>query len=58
MRMQEGARMVVMAGTNDEKQDSQLLLSWGRPHHLRPTDDKDGKGSTLSLQLSGGPKKW
>ena len=51
--------MVVMAGTNDmQKQDSQLSLSWGRPHPLRPADDNDDKkGSTLSLQLSGRPKK-
>jgi len=39
------------------KQDSQLSLRWGRPHALRPTDDNDDKGSTLSLQLSGRPNK-
>jgi len=55
MRMRESARMVAMEGTND--MDSQLSLSWGRPHPRRPTDDNDGKGSTLSLQLRGRPKK-
>jgi len=36
------------------KQDSQLSLSWGRPHPLCSTDDNDDKGSTLSLMV--GPK--
>jgi len=36
MRMREGARMVVMAGTNNGKQYSQMSLSWGWPHpHVR-----------------------
>jgi len=51
-----------MYGSDDRnkwhvKQDSQLLLSWGRPHPLRPRDVNDDKGSTLSLQLRGWLKK-